>query len=136
MVQPPMAQPPTCTCDRANRSALRRLAVYLYHARLMETNRLAPSVQASGARGSRIEAQLRCSTRFTPKLDRACCVQLSVRGRAIGKQREDSIEISRTGGGPPRMSGKKGPASRQRYFFGRELTHDAAFFGALQETPG
>ena len=57
-------------------------------------------------------------------------------GRVIGKQREDSIEISRTGGEPRWMSGKKGPASRQRYFFGSELTHDAAFFGALQETPG
>jgi len=85
MVQPPMAQPPTCTCDRANRSALRRLAVYLYHARLMETNRLAPvsrqAARAARGLGHNCGAR-RCSLQST--LARAAH-NLQRGGRAIGK---------------------------------------------------
>ena len=85
MVQPPMAQPPTCTCDRANRSALRRLAVYLYHARLMETNRLAPvsrqAARAARGLGHNCGAR-RCSLPST--LARAAH-NLQRGGRAIGK---------------------------------------------------
>jgi len=34
------------------------------------------------------------------------------------------------------MSAKRPTVSAARYFFGSELTHDPAFLGALQETPG